>query len=136
MLSLSPTVFTEPALGKRGEVRVRDEKRSRVPGKEEIEGQRKKEEGEVDKAGVRVTGKRKQTNTIEQFERNTHLRNTYSFSQNSGFDIIVWNGVSEMDPGEAGITDASNTSGMSTSTSPGLGVSDGDGESTTDGIRP
>ena len=64
------------------------------------------------------------------------MRNAYSFSQNSGFDIVVWNGVSETDEGEAGITDASNTSGMSTNISPGLGVSDGDGESTTDGMRP
>ena len=68
--------------------------------------------------------------------RRTHLRNAYSFSQNSGLAIVAWYGVSDTDAGDAGIVEVSSTSGMSTNVSPGVGVSDGDGDSTTDGIRP
>ena len=66
----------------------------------------------------------------------THWRNVCNFSQNSGFEIVVWKGVSDIALGDAGMFDVSKTKGMSTSFSPGLGVRDGDGDSTTEGIRP
>lgn len=69
------------------------------------------------------------------YER-THVKNVYNCSQNAGLANVAWYDVCGTPAaGAAGMLEVSSTRGISTIFSPCDGESEGEGESTTDGMR-
>ena len=72
--------------------RVTWEEDGRQGGNKEAEGGNRAGES------IKSTGTRE---IYKNHNRKTHLRNAYSFSQNSGLAIVAWYGVSDTDAGDA-----------------------------------